>query len=559
MNLLVTSVTMVDITNKEAKKIKFSQGKNLLTSAKNHLGKSVIMKSIYYTLGAEVYFPEPIKRLNFLTYVDFILGEKNYRVSRFNRIFSLYCNDKLIGQYSSVGEFGEVLVKIFRFEINLISKDTVGTIVKCPPVFYYLPYYIDQENGWSNNSFSFNCMTQFDMPQRKNSYFFHLGVFDYNYVEISKLIKMNKIKIETLKKENEKLIYVTDTLKARTNEIEFVFDQKSLESAIESRKIQTEKFLNDITKVRNQLIDVESNRIQLEHDKKILRRYITRKDIENCDSSKSIIQCPKCGNTFEYTLTKKLEKIYLKESLQSDYVKLSEEIINLEHKIVNLKNKFEYSQKVLSKHEQGLAQDQEVYDLYLRSKATMELIREYKKQIGDNEIEIVKLGRENDKMTQKFTAYSEKKKKVNDEYMNNLEKLLIELDIPKDQINEVSEPGTYLAASGAYGPRCKIAQILAFVKTKDQYATEVISFPIIIDSPNALEQDKEHLTMVIRTLFYWENTENQIIVASIGGKDTAANIPNVNIILLDNNTNHLLNKEEYDLNEKEISQVIAMF
>lgn len=46
MNLIVSTITMVDLTNKEAKRINFSPNKNLLTSEHNHLGKSVIMKSM---------------------------------------------------------------------------------------------------------------------------------------------------------------------------------------------------------------------------------------------------------------------------------------------------------------------------------------------------------------------------------------------------------------------------------------------------------------------------------------------------------------------------------
>lgn len=57
MNLIITSITIVDLTNKEAKRIHFSEGKNLLTSDRNHLGKSVIMKSIYYTLGGRSFLP----------------------------------------------------------------------------------------------------------------------------------------------------------------------------------------------------------------------------------------------------------------------------------------------------------------------------------------------------------------------------------------------------------------------------------------------------------------------------------------------------------------------
>lgn len=156
MNLIVNSITMVDLTNKEAKRIIFSPGKNLLTSNGNHFGKSVIMKSLYYTLGAEVYFPNPIKRLNLLTYLDFSLNNINYRVSRLKNAFTLYSNDLFVGRYLSVGEFEEKLSEIFDLEINLVGKDVNGTITKCPPAFYYLPYYIDQENGWATNSFSFD-------------------------------------------------------------------------------------------------------------------------------------------------------------------------------------------------------------------------------------------------------------------------------------------------------------------------------------------------------------------------------------------------------------------
>ena len=206
MNLIISAVTIIDLTNKEAKQITFSPYKNLLTSESNHLGKSVIMKSIYYSLGAEVFYSNTIKRINLLTYVDFILGNNNYRVCRFKNSFLIYSNGKYVSSYSSVGDFEDALCSLFDFEINLVGKDAEGTIQKCPPAFYYLPYYIDQENGWSTNSFSFGSLTQFDAPQRKNSYFFHLGVFDKKYVEISKAQKSNeRLKAKLEKYNNEKI------------------------------------------------------------------------------------------------------------------------------------------------------------------------------------------------------------------------------------------------------------------------------------------------------------------------------------------------------------------
>ena len=90
LNLIIKSIILVDLSNKEAKKIEFAPGKNMLTSNGNHYGKSVIMKSIYYTLGAEVYFPQPIKALNYMTVMNFQLKETDYSVGRLRNSFVLF-------------------------------------------------------------------------------------------------------------------------------------------------------------------------------------------------------------------------------------------------------------------------------------------------------------------------------------------------------------------------------------------------------------------------------------------------------------------------------------
>ncbi len=57
----------------------------------------------------------------------------------------------------------------------------------------------------------------------------------------------------------------------------------------------------------------------------------------------------------------------------------------------------------------------------------------------------------------------------------------------------------------------------------------------------------------------WDKTENQIIVASIEGKETANSIPDANIILLENPQNHLFSKDEYASYEQEISEIFTVF
>lgn len=559
MNLIITSITIVDLTNKEAKKVHFSEGKNLLTSERNHLGKSVIMKSIYYALGAEVFFPNPIKSVNLLTYIDFTVNTYEYRVCRLNKSFILYKNGEFVNKFISVTDFGNSLEDIFKLQINLVGKDALGSITKCPPAFYYMPFYVDQENGWAANSFSFDRMGQFDLPQRKNSYYFHLGVLDNDYVQKNKLQKANERKITQLTNDNQKYLTVIDTLQNGLDDTQMSFDVSSLERAINTRQDEIKKVLEEIAKVRNSLVEAEDELIQLTHDKEVLAKYINKKAQINTNDEKEMVECPRCGMFFERSTKQTLEKIYLLESLHDDYVNITNEINKLGKRVQSLKRNFSEKQNLLKFYEKTLADNQEVYDAYLKSKATQQLLLEYKTKVGFNLSEIERLGKETSDIRKQIASYNEEKGKTNNVYLTNLSKLLVQLDVPKDQVEENIEPGTAIIASGAYGPRCKIAQMLSFVQTQKETCPDMISFPLVIDSPNVLEQDKEHLNSVIQTLLTWDKTKNQIIVASIEGRETASRIPDVNIILLENPQNHLFSKSEYISYEQEISEMFTVF
>lgn len=558
LNLIIKSIILVDLSNKEAKKIEFAPGKNMLTSHGNHYGKSVIMKSIYYTLGAEVYFPQPIKALNYMTVMNFQLKETDYSVGRLRNSFVLFKNGKFVKKYNSISEFGDALSDLFDFEIELVGKDEDGTIIKCPPAFFYLPYYIDQENGWSINSYSFDRMTQFDLPQRKDSYFFHLGVLDSDYVEKSKNQKANSKKIAKLTKENERYRTVIDTLKMGLDDTQMAFDVEVLEKAIARRKEEINSILTDIAKIRKELVESEDSYQRLLNEKEVLAKYIKRKDVTPIPKSE-VVECPRCGLFFEQSLSEKLERIYLLESLNDDYTRITLEIEKLEKKIKKLKEKYTQQQNRLKDYESSLSSEQDLYDTYLKAKTTQKLLDDYRKKIQENMESISVLTENNKSIRELLKEYQESRTSTNSIYLTNLNKQYGVLDVPREQVPAESEPGAFIEASGAYGPRCKVAQVLSFLETQKSVSGNIITFPVLIDSPNVLEQDKEHLGSVLNALFTWNKTENQIIVASIEGKEIAEKIPDVKVIKLDNAVNHIMSKEVYRLLENEIDNVVTSF
>ena len=332
-----------------------------------------------------------------------------------------------------------------------------------------------------------------------------------------------------------------------------------LEKAISIRQNEINNLLNSITKTREKLISTEDQLLKISHEKEILSKYIKKKHtMEDCEIDE-LLECPRCGMIFERSISRKLEKLYLIESLHSDYANITAQENQLTRSIERLKKLFENQQSTLQNYEKSLTADQESYNIYVKSKATNQILKEYHEKIGENIATIERLRKESSEVRKLLTEYHKARNQAKLAYQVNFNRLIVDLDIPSEQIEEDSEPGSSLIASGAYGPRCKIAQMLAFVETQQKKAPDMITFPLVIDSPNSLEQDKDHLDSVMRTLFTWDKTDNQIIVASIEGKDTATSIEDVNIIILNNERNHLFSKDEYIAYEQEISEIFTRF
>lgn len=559
MNLIIDLITIVDIKTKEAKRISFAEGKNFLTSDRNHLGKSLIMKSLYYSLGAEVFYPATIDTKTLITYIDFHIQNEKYRVVRYNRYFLLYQNEIFTGKYSSVGEFGNKISEIFNFDIELVSKNENEDIVKCPPVFYYLPYYIDQENGWSGNSYSFNSLAQFDKKQREESFFFHFGVYDSKYVSTSKYDKFSSKKIEELKKDNEKLKTVIETLSNGFDNVLYSFDEETLEITIENRKKEVKELLVLIEKARNQIISEEDYKLKCIQEKEIISKYLNKRNYNDTTCVDESVECPHCGFYFSSSIAQNVKNEYLKESINSDLLLLIDKVNRCEARISKQKDNFISYQNQLKTIEESLVETQELYETYLKSKVTSTMIRDYSVRSEENLKEIAELRKKQKDARKILSEYKTERAKSVTEYKKSFFTLSDELDIPEDQILTDIEPGKTISISGAYGPRCKISQMLAFAKTQKEYQPNIIAFPLIIDSPNSVEQDQYHIENILKTLFNWNKTTNQIIVSSIEGLEVAAKSENVHIIKLDNEKNHLLSCQCYNELEREINNILTNF
>ena len=100
-------------------------------------------------MGAEVSYDQVWDKNSKLYIVTISVNDEDYRVARFQKNYAIFHNEELILLTHSVGyDLVKMFEEIFSFSVYLPNK-TTKKIEMAPPAFTFMPYYIDQDTGWS--------------------------------------------------------------------------------------------------------------------------------------------------------------------------------------------------------------------------------------------------------------------------------------------------------------------------------------------------------------------------------------------------------------------------
>ena len=89
------SVLIADIGKHTARFQPFSKGFNVVTSKDNHVGKSSLLKALYYTMGAEVSYDQVWDKNSKLYIVTISVNDEDYRVARFQKNYAIFQRHKI--------------------------------------------------------------------------------------------------------------------------------------------------------------------------------------------------------------------------------------------------------------------------------------------------------------------------------------------------------------------------------------------------------------------------------------------------------------------------------
>ncbi|KAA0761720.1 hypothetical protein [Bacillus sp. TE8-1] len=553
--LLMNSLWIFELKNKLAKRVDFKKGINIVTSDQedgNDVGKSVLLKSLYHTLGADGIFDDKWEEISKVYIVSIDVNGDEYYIHRYNKIFKIFTKDfQKLFETNNRLELSYFLKEIYGFCVRLPDRDD-NRLEITPPVFSYLLNYVDQDYMSGSKFSSFKALTQYTNI-KEDTIYNHFGIYNEEYFEASKLIEQLKKEEKNLSEEKKIIDSMLKRIKEYLKGMDVTSNLESLNIELEKSKQEYTEIVINLKKAKNSLITLRNEKMELEESIKDLLKLKKSKEGEVQKVNEGV--CPTCSQYIDdiglrISEHSELEDfVIMKNQLDELLLEANRKLEKKEVHYTNLLQKFDEFEKGMSIN-QGSISDALKHRGYIETQDSM--IKEY--GIVENKLSINKA----DIQTQKkiLTKCSELKKKANALYEGYMIDSINKFGLEEISLNKVKSIKNNLTPRGSNIPISTIIWYFNLLKIKDELNSESIKFPLVLDSPNNVELDENKRKALFNYIFTNKNEDTQLILSTLGFdlKDYKE-IKFSRIIKLENKKYGLLNTVDYENNRDILEKI----
>lgn len=510
---------------KAAVGLTFDRGVNLLTG-ENDVGKSTLMKSLYHCLGADTpQINNTIwKRSHPVYCVLFEVHGVEYYVVRDEKYFGVFDGNKvLISRHVGVtgkNGFSLFINKILGFDIEL-ERQADGKLGVAGPSFYFLPFYIDQDEGWGTSWSSFVGLQQFS-SYRRLMIDYHLGVRPQSYYDARKREIELQERLSVLEAERVSMQAARDSVQKRKDRSQIDLDPAAFRAELENVVDQYNVVYAEQQTVLSRLKDVRNQRNAIDTELNLLRKSISELEADyrftESPDTPDVVGCPTCGTEFCNSFVERfgiLDDIDHCRALIDQWLKKRNEIsvrlegIEAEYKAASARHDDVQTALARTKENVTLAE-------LIASEGMKEMISSLNSDINEvvgREHEITEKLREN---APALKVDSTRKNSIVTWYKARMKEYLNSLNVGVLSESDYGALDKQIKnnALGSDLPRALLAQYFAFLSTMNSFGSFVLA-PMLIDSPFQQEQDATNRQAILDFILSKRLPGQQLILATI--------------------------------------------
>jgi DNA repair exonuclease SbcCD ATPase subunit len=577
-NLKFKRLLILSNSTKTANQFEFSETLNLITAIDNSVGKSTLVKLLFWGIGCEPTLDTNWGTTDSKTILEFTVDTTLYVVKRYKNSISLKIEGSEFINYDKItGEYSKKLAEILEFKALLPNRSS-GLMEVPPPAFYFLPFYIDQRRSWSKAWDNFENLEQYS-NWRSTIVKYHVGLLSPKHFDLEndkaenkdlkRVVEVQIDKIETT------LEIVEDYIPQITNTIT---EAKEFEILTEEIKIDLQKLQEEQEKILSQLTIFNGDRVYLEQQQVITEKIISELDkdykftIENIEDDE--VECPLCGIVHENSIinrtsimTDKSQAENQLESILTELDKVNKKLTNSNHNLIkareninHINEKYTISEEVSSSQnlednsqnsiEKRNINFNQIIENIAGNSIKKNVLKDKAQKVNSVDTfkkEIRRIGKE-----QKGLITPDDIEEINNSFSSIFSDYIELLDAEAVNISDISSPLDYnkviKEGGAAESSRGILAYYLSVFTMVEKYGNEVKS-ALVIDTPNQHEQSDTNYEKIVSLLTNKTSEETQILLCAMENEHLEQFKKKAKIITL--TKDKLMLKSEYE-NVKEI-------
>ena len=555
-NLKFNRLLVMSDTLKAGNQFQFQNKLNLIKATDNSVGKSTLVKLIFWTLGCDPYFDSTWKNFDCKAKLLFSIDTIDYSVYRYKNQIKFQTEDGKLVEYDKIsGDYSLMLNGLLDFKVLLPNKKS-NKLESPPPAYYFTPYYIDQKKSWSEAWNNFERLAQY-ASWKMSVIGFHIGTLTPEYFTIQEKLYENKGQLSELDEELNKLDTATEIINSYVPET----NSTIVESKFMEMTAEIKENLSSLAKDQEELLDkitfYQGDKSYLSQQIQISRSIISQleKDyqfaVENVDFE--TFECPLCGIEHENSVVNRSSILTDKQIAEEQLINLESENQKLETKIAKSNLKLTEARNAIrrlnEKYQVSAIDDKNVYTNIIETIASNSLRDKIR---GSQDVKIIKekeLKKDNRDLRkqQKELDTEERREKLDTFFNSQFSKYVKLLDAESVNISNINKPSDHAKivkeGGAADGNRAVLGYYITIFRMIQEFGSEVVS-PFVIDTPNQNEQSLDNYDKVIK-LIGTELSNSQIFLCAMENEQIASLESEANIIEL--TKDKLLLKENYEL------------
>ena len=559
MNIIFNKIYIFDILTKKAFVTCFEKGLNIITSSNidgTDRGKSVLLRSLYHTLGADAHFDKKWKNEDKVYLLEFSVDNKKYFIYRHKKVFKVFDDAvQILFQTSTRTELSEFLSEIWSFEIFLPNRNTEKLEI-APPAYTYVMNFIDQDYYDGTNFNSFKSLGQYQ-NFKPDVIYAQFGIYDKNYFERVKSKQNLLERINDSERAYKKANEMKEKVSKLLGNLVVPENLQELEKELSIRTKEYNDILNSMNEFRYTLTNLRNEKYELEIALNQIERFKNNKEKEIKSILKTDI-CPECHSVLKDTTDLRSKRynsiedsLYISDSIYEDIEKISKVILKIESSYREFSNRLESykkninsAQKEIKNYTSYIGLNELYNSLNLELFSELQLQEELKDRIENIEEELKKV--------------SEIKANINKKYYEMVDSQVLRFGLDELEESQYKAINRVFCASGSNKPISTVIWYFILNNIKTCFNKKSLKLPMVLDSPKNAEMDYDKEQALIEYILENSSNYTQLIFSSIGFERTKFIFEGeTKIIELKNDKYQLLNSETFKEYEDILENVLS--